>query len=123
MATISLEFAPEFEPLVLSGRKVCTSRRHMRADPGDVFKVRGWEFEVVAVHPLELRDVARSLFVPEGFDCPEDFRACWRRLHLGIYHPKDLVTVHWFRCNYCAKGAGELSWNMKPDPGEVDGID
>jgi uncharacterized protein YqfB (UPF0267 family) len=108
---IDLKFCEKGVYDILAGRKTCTTRGSPKGLPGDRFKLTDTRFtckdgmaemervyELVAVHPVELADVASNFYKQEGYDRPADFWQDWKAMHHGEdwYHTS-IVYIHWFR--------------------------
>lgn len=95
---VRLPCLPRWREKMLSGVKVCTSRREQCGDVGDTFVVFGVTFEITDVVPETLLVVSRDLYIAEGCESPEEFVEVWAQLHpYKGFVPKQTVYVHWFR--------------------------
>lgn len=94
---VSIPFSPEFEPKMLGGEKVSTSRTKRYGQAGDRFEAFGAEFELTKVERQTLNFVAASLYKAEGCNSPVDFVYIWNHLHPRKgWAPKQRVWVHHF---------------------------
>lgn len=96
MAPITIRFSPGMCDAVWYGRKVCTSRREKKGNPGDWFYMNGAVYRLVDVFSAMLWTVKNTLFKLEGCASPEDFEFLWRSLHDGEFDESVSVWVHFF---------------------------
>lgn len=95
MPSITLQFAPEMRQAIREGRKVCTTRAEPMGKVGDTFETDGRTYRIVDVSADWLGEVRDTLYLQEGFDCPEAFEAFWLQ-HIGEYSELQVCYVHWF---------------------------
>ena len=84
-----------------SGDKSATTRNKRYGEIGDYFEVDvGSEintYEVLAVFPMILDDVARYLYHFEGAKNPKEFKQIWCDIHKRAgWEPDRIVFVHLF---------------------------
>lgn len=91
-----LAFSPDMAYKVLTGRKICTTRRERHGRIGDYFELHGAKYEILDIWTIRLKDVKRWFFACEGFSCPDAFERKWRDLHDGRFDEHRLHYVHWF---------------------------
>lgn len=96
---IDLPFLSEFEIVMLSGKKMVTTRTKRFGYPSDWFEAFGRVFVLTEVYPSFL-DVAVSLhYLEEGFNSPQEFIECWDMLHPHVTYlqrPGRSVYFHRF---------------------------
>jgi len=105
---VTIPFQPEFEELMLEGRKTATTRTKWYGRPGDRFMAFGHTFVLIEVRRLKVGQVADRFFEREGFRSPDEFLRCWRSLHprIGEAYSRT-VYLHLFSL---AKNA--VSWHV-----------
>lgn len=81
MTLVYIPFLPQFEDVMLSGKKRMTSRTKRYGQVADVFDAFGATFLILAVEKMELGSVAVYHFKDEGFNCMSDFVNCWHYIH------------------------------------------
>ena len=100
---INLPFRKEFRDKILSGQKTCTSRTKQYGKFGDTFEAFGAEFTITHLerankYGYTLFDIAHYHYREEGFDTPEEFIECWKKIHPRKgYDPDQTVYVHFFK--------------------------
>ncbi len=95
---VKIPFQEEFRDRMLDGKKTCTSRTKRYGEVGDTFEAFGAELRIAITHKHPLYNVADILYEQEGFDTPEEFKACWIKLHPRRgFDPEQKVWVHFFR--------------------------
>lgn len=99
---VVIKFARRFLPLILSGRKILTTRRRVYGKPGSVLEAQdedglsaGFSVRILEVREEDLGDVARRYFASEGFNEPAGFVAAWCDIYGGFF-PAERVYVHRF---------------------------
>lgn len=98
MAEVKIPFQERWQELMLTGRKVCTSRTRRYGDVGDTFYTFGERFALTKVTQWRLESVACLLCKDEGCVFPEEFRTMWRILHPRAgWRPEQKVWVHYFK--------------------------
>jgi hypothetical protein len=97
MAIVAIPFQDKFEPLILNGSKICTSRTKRYGQVGDIFRVGGKWFSLMLIEELALQFIADKLYKAEGLGSPADFISVWRSLpHYKGFQPEQKVFVHFF---------------------------
>lgn len=81
MSEIILKFNGRFREPMLSGVKVCTLRRDVKAKIGDTFHCWDEQWQVIRVDAATPDWVSENRWREEGFDGPDDFRQFWRKIH------------------------------------------
>jgi len=97
MEKVNIPFLPEFELLMLTGKKSATSRTKRYGWPGDYFEAFGRQFILTDVHLISLSSVAYMHYLEEGFNSDFEFTKVWERLHPRKgYVPGQKVYFHKF---------------------------
>lgn len=99
MAKITLSFTPEMEELIISGKKICTTRQEQKGAIGDTFTVRGSNYRIVDVQPYRMESIAANFYRLEGFSSRKDFVQYWDSLYGYPCHWDSiflLFPVHFF---------------------------
>ena len=94
---IEIPFMESFKDMMLTDKKVCTSRNKIYGDPGDTFKIFGAKFKLICVAELPLDIVAEYFYTQEGCETPDNFRIVWVDLHPRKgWDPDQRVFTHFF---------------------------
>jgi hypothetical protein len=93
---ISLSFSPEMEKAVLEGRKICTTRREIHGQPGDLFQIRDRNFVIIDVVEGALSDISKYYYLLEGFSEPLEFCDFWTRRYGVRWNGCQNGYVHFF---------------------------
>ena len=95
---IELKFQDCFRDMLLSGRKTMTIRKSRHGEPGNTFIAFGAEFEIIAVHQLQLGTVLMKCYREEGYSTPDEFIAALRQLYPDHnFQADELVWTHQFK--------------------------
>ena len=94
---VTISFLPRWREAMLSGRKVCTFRTKQMAEPWDTFEAFGAIFEVTAVLPDTVGNVAETCYHVEGCASPTEFRAVYRQIHPKRHGDDVKGWLHVFR--------------------------
>lgn len=95
---ISLPFTAQFERVLLTDIKTCTTRSKRFGRPGDVFRAYGAVFELLKVEQVRLDEVAAKYWQQEGCASPEHFIRVWEQIHpIKGFDSEWLVWLHTFR--------------------------
>ena len=96
MVSVELPFKPEFQRVMLSGRKTMTSRTKRYGKRGDTFQAFGTTFKILDVSELQLDEVEKHYY-EEGCCSEECFRETWEKLHPRRgFDPEQWVYTHYF---------------------------
>ncbi len=97
MAEIFIPFNPQMVDAIDAGNKSCTSRYSVYGQVGDIFRLRGRVYKIVAVKTPVLKFVKDNLWQQEGFASALDFENFWVKLHPKRgFRPNDRVYTHFF---------------------------
>ena len=94
MTEIELKFNPEFIPLILSGKKVITTRMKPKGKIGDTFDIGGKKHVITYIHSDNLRYILRKYFY-EGFKSKAEFHKALEKIYPEITLDS-VVWVHYF---------------------------
>ena len=102
MEKVEIPFLPEWETLMLTGKKSATSRTKRYGSPGDYFEAFGRVFILTNVYRIRLASVAYYHYLEEGCNSDFHFRKIWERLHPRKgYCPEQKVYIHIFQPQDC----------------------
>lgn len=98
MEKIKIPFLPEWEQLILTGKKSATSRTKRYGYPGDYFEAFGHIYVLTEVYRIPLSYIASYHYLEEGCNSDFEFRKVWERLHprMGFVFDKK-VYLHKFK--------------------------
>jgi len=100
MEKVKIPFLPEWETLILTGKKTATSRTKRYGYPGDYFESFGLIFILRDVYRIRLNVVAWYHYLEEGCNSETEFKKIWKRLHPRKgFQPDQKVYFHEFRLN------------------------
>ena len=95
---VTIPFQEDFKDRMLEGKKNATTRTKRYGEVGDTFSAFDATFEIIQVWRIPLGLVANALSKAEGFQSPEDFIQCWKRLHPRKgYMQEQKVYTHIFK--------------------------
>jgi len=95
---IDIPFLPEWEGLMLTGKKTATSRTKRYGLQGDYFEAFGRVFILTDVYRIRLSYVACYHYLEEGCNSDFEFRKIWERLHPRKgFCPDQRVYFHRFK--------------------------
>ena len=111
---INIPFMPEWEQLMLTGKKSATSRTKRYGYPDDYFEAFGRQFILTEVYRIPLSHVAYYYYLDEGCNSDFEFKKIWERLHPRKgFDPEQKVYFHRFRMqiSMCPFHVHELTEN------------
>jgi hypothetical protein len=98
MIIIEIPFMKDFYNKLRYENKTATTRNKAYGEVGSIFKVNELWFEITHIIHLPLSVVKKHFFLEEGFESPDEFEKCWKKLHpMKGYDPSQNVYLHLFR--------------------------
>ncbi len=98
---IRIPFMPEFQDVMLSGKKTATTRFRKYGSGGDTFYIFGALFQLKRVSRVFLSDVGSQAYEKEGFKTQQEFWDCWNKLHPKRNTGSEIVFYHEFEKLSC----------------------
>lgn len=101
MGEIKIPFNDWSKERLERGDKIATTRTKKYGNIGDTFLVDFHatmeEYELLAIFPLTLENVAKYLYHIEGAKSPDEFKEVWCQIHKRMgWEPCRIVYVHLF---------------------------
>ena len=101
MTLINLKFSPEMEELILQGKKCCTTRDEIKAESGDVFRVRNRLYRIVGIQIDDYEFIDRYYNL-DGFNSVDEYLDTIDKIYPEI-NPEGDMFIHFFAyvCDVC----------------------
>lgn len=95
---VYIPFKEQFKDVMLSGKKIKTTRSKRYGSPGDWFEIFGAKFQIESVEKKQLGRIAMWDYEDEGFDTMVEFIECWNEIHPRVGFDKNkYYYLHTFK--------------------------